>query len=308
MLNKSSILILGAGYVGTKIIDTFYHSYDIVCIDHGKNFLKLEIKFPSVKFVKDDCTNENLLNQYAKNCKYVFYTMDMGGVMDCIISPKKYEKINLYDFRTILNILKKFDISFFLFSSSFVYPDHPNISETNPPNPETHYGELRLQQENILKNSNINYIILRLPNLFGFSSILNVGNLGIIENFIQQSFLKKKINLHGSGTQKLDCLYLDDLMNLLKKIIITNLPCKIFNVSTRKSYSVLEIAKIIKEISLKKFNLKVELSFSNKSMLMKNSPIMSSKNVLEYYDWQPKVTNLSEKIEEMMQIYSKHVG
>ena len=142
-----------------------------------------------------------------------------------------------------------------------------------------------------------------MPNIFGYGPILDVGNLGIIEKFIQLSFLTKKICLHGSGMQKLDCLHLDDLMNLLKKIMINSLPCKIFNVSTQKTYTVFEIAKII----FKKFDLEIELSFIDKFTVMPNSPIMSSEKISKYYDWKPNITNLSKKIEEMMNIYSKHI-
>ena len=202
---KKSILILGSGYIGSSIIDTFYNSCNIVVIDHGKNFQKLKRKFPKVDFIVGDCTDKVILGKFAKQSDFVFYTLNTGGVMDCILEPEKFKKINVNDFKIILNILCKHDITFILLSSSFVYPDISYVNEKTLPQPKTYYGELRLEQEKLLKKSNLNYIILRLSNIYGFGPIFNIGNLGIIEKFIDLIFSKNPITLHGNGLQKLDC-------------------------------------------------------------------------------------------------------
>lgn len=308
MINtKKSILILGTGYIGSSIIDAFYDSHNIIAIDHGKNFQKLKNKFPKVNFVIGDCTNKIILDKYAKQSNFVFYTLNTGGVMDCILYPKKFKKINIFDFKIILDILNKHVLNFILLSSSFVYPDVSYVDEKILPNPETSYGRFRLEQEKLLKNSAINYVILRLSNIYGFGPILNLGNLGVIEKFINLTFSKKQITLHGNGLQKLDCIYIDDLIKLLKLLIDKPFSSDTFNVSSEKNYSVLEISKIIEQHAMKNFQIHLKLITSENSHILPNSPLMSSKKIKNFVPWTSKQTNLDQKIGQMMNEFSKHI-
>ena len=305
---KKTILILGSGYIGSSIIDTFYNSCNIVVIDHGKNFQKLKRKFPKVNFVVGDCTNKVILEKFTKQSDFVFYTLNTGGVMDCILEPEKFKKINVNDFKIILNILCKQDITFILLSSSFVYPDILYVDEETLPQPKTYYGKLRLEQEKLLKKSNLNYIILRLSNIYGFGPIFNIGNLGIIEKFINLIFSKNPITLDGNGLQKLDCVYINDLKNVFKLLLSKTLSSNVFNVSSENNYSVLQISKMLEMYARKNFQLSPKFITSNNSLQLPNSPLMSSKKIKNSLSWVPKQQNLEQKIEEMMNEYSKHKG
>lgn len=303
----STILILGTGYIGSALISTFYDNCKIICIDHGKNFSKLQNKFPKVNFIKGNCTNQNLLREYAQKSNFIFYTINTGGVMDCTDNPEKFKKINLDDFKIIIDILNEFNSNLLLLSSSFVYPDIPNITEKISPQPETYYGKLRLNQEKILENSKVNYVILRLSNVFGFGSNLNIGNQGVIEKFINLTFSKNEIVLHGNGRQKIDCLYIDDLMELIKMLVRKRFDSKIFNVSTQKNYTVLEISKIIQEIAQRNYKINLNVQISDDSIKLPNSPLMSSEKIKKYTNWKPTIITLDKKIEEMMNLFSKHI-
>jgi nucleoside-diphosphate-sugar epimerase len=306
--SKKSILILGTGYIGSSIIDAFYDSHNIIAIDHGKNFQKLKNKFPEVNFVIGDCTNKIILDEYAKQSNFVFYTLNTGGVMDCILNPEKFKKINISDFKIILDILNKYNLNFILFSSSFIYPDVSFVDENILPNPETFYGKLRLEQEKLLENSALNYVILRLSNIYGFGPFLNLGNLGVIEKFINLTFSKKQITLHGNGLQKLDCMYIDDLIELLKLLLNKPFSSNVFNVSSEKNYSVLEISKIIEQHAMKNFQINLKLTSSENSYTLPNSPLMFSNKIKNFVPWIPKQINIKKKIEQMMDEFSKHIG
>ena len=270
--SKKSILILGTGYIGSSIIDAFYDSHNIIAIDHGKNFQKLKNKFPEVNFVIGDCTNKIILDEYAKQSNFVFYTLNTGGVMDCILNPEKFKKINISDFKIILDILNKYNLNFILFSSS------------------------------------LNYVILRLSNIYGFGPFLNLGNLGVIEKFINLTFSKKQITLHGNGLQKLDCMYIDDLIELLKLLLNKPFSSNVFNVSSEKNYSVLEISKIIEQHAMKNFQINLKLTSSENSYTLPNSPLMFSNKIKNFVPWIPKQINIKKKIEQMMDEFSKHIG
>jgi len=295
-----NILITGLGSIGSEIAHTFYSSSNITCIDHGKHFESLKKILPRINYVKDDIHNPSFIEKLSDVPDIVFYCIDTGSVISCIDDPIKYEKINTSLFRTFLDsIYKKFNPHFFLFSSNFIYPDIDEISEKTKPFPETLYGKLRLKQEEILQEYSSNYTILRLSNIFGYGHFYGIGNQGAIEKFIDCVFSHKNISVHGNGKQLVDYLHKSELMNLLKILVHTN-PKTIYNVSSGKSKSIIDIAKIVSKIGLQKFNQKSEISVMSNTQLP-NSPKMIPNKIMKDYNWSLN-SDLDTIILEMMKI------
>lgn len=296
------ILIAGAGSIGSEIAYLFSNEYDITCIDHGRNFSILKKKLPRVRFVKGDINNEKIIRIEAKDVDFIFYCIDTGSVISCINSPAKYEKINEKDFKNFIRIVDSVsDGHFFLFSSCYVYPDMKNATEMVLTDPETTYGKLRLSQEEILKNSKLGYTILRLSNVFGYGHFFNVGAFGAIEKFIDCVFTNKKITLHGDGSQNVDYLYKDDLMNLLK-ILIKTKPQDIYNVASGKSYSIAEIAERVNNIAFAEHTKKTKIVKMDTNLKIPNSPKLSIRKIIKDTHWRPS-PNIEKQIREMIRVY-----
>lgn len=295
-----NILIVGLGSIGSEIAFTFYHSASITCIDHGKHFESIKKILPRINYVKGDIHDPSLIENLSDPPDIVFYCIDTGSVVSCMEDPIKYEKINVTLFRLFLNSLyKKFNPHFYLLSSNFIYPDIDGITEQTTPSPETFYGKLRLQQENILQEYSSNYTILRLSNIFGYGHFFDIGNQGAIEKFIDCIFLNKNISIHGNGKQLVDYLHKSELMNLLKILVQTN-PKTIYNVSSGKSKSIIDIARIISKIGLEKFNHKIDLSVMSDTQLS-NSPKITPSKIIKDYNWS-LISDLDTIILEMMEI------
>jgi UDP-glucose 4-epimerase len=293
------IVIAGSGYIGAEIAFTFYDNYEVVCIDHGKNFDDIKKKLPNVMCVEGDLNDESLIKKEIRCCDIFFYCLDTGGVVDCIKFPSKYYDINVTRFKQLLKSLAHKELHFFLFSSSFVYPDIQKITEETEPNPETLYGKLRMNQEQILKDGDLNFTILRLSNIFGYGQFFNIGNKGAIEKFIDNVFEGKNIILHGDGTQLVDYLHIIDLMNLLK-ILAKNLPKnQIYNISSGQRRSILNIAEIIKNNAANEFNIKTEIIKMDKKTKMPNLPLTMPQKIISHASWKPS-TDIKLKIKEMM--------
>jgi UDP-glucose 4-epimerase len=293
------IVIGGSGYIGTEIAFTLSDNYEVVCIDHGKNFDVIKKKLPKVMCVEGDLNDESLIKKEILCCDIFFYCIDTGGVVDCIKSPSKYYDINVTHFKQLLKLLAHKELHIFLFSSSFVYPDIQKITEETEPNPETLYGKLRMNQEQILKDSDLNFTILRLSNIFGYGQFFNIGNKGAIEKFIGNVFDGRDIILHGDGTQLVDYLHKTDLMNLLK-ILAKNLPKnQIYNISSGQRRSILNIAEIIKDNASNEFGLNVEIIKMGEKTKMPNLPLTFPNKIINELSWKPS-TNIELKIKEMM--------
>ena len=293
------ILILGTGSIGSEIAYFFYNKYKITCIDHGKNFDIIKKQLPDIRFVKGDVSDLDLIKIESQDCHMIFYCIDTGGVIACMKHPKKYFDVNVTNFKELLNSLKIKKAHFFLFSSSFIYPDIQKITEETEPNPETLYGKLRMNQEQILKASNLNFTILRLSNIFGYGHFYNIGNKGAIEKFIDNVFEGRDIILHGDGSQLVDYLHKIDLMNLLK-ILCKILPKRqVYNISSGQRRSILNIAEIIKDNASNEFDLNVEIIKMDEKTKMSNLPLTLPKKIINEVSWKPS-TNIELKIKEMM--------
>jgi|APSaa5957512493_1039668.scaffolds.fasta_scaffold08589_2 nucleoside-diphosphate-sugar epimerase len=299
----TNILVLGTGHIGSEIVFKFSGKNNVTCIDHGKNFPQIQEKCPQVNLVKGDCFDYNLIKKYAKDIDTIFFCSGTGGVYDCMNEPAKFFESNVTKFQKLLKILeeiKKFE--FYLFSTNFVYANILKITEESILSPTTEYGKLRLKQEKILRNTNFEYTILRLSNIFGYGNFMNCGNLGAVEKFIQKGFSEHLISLHGDGSQKLDLLYKEDLMSLLE-ILMKNKPeRKTYNISTGNQLSISQVAEIIKKIIFKSFKIEIKIDKSNPDLKFPNAPLMSHNKITNEIGWQPN-SDVSEKIENMIQEY-----
>jgi len=107
----------------------------------------------------------------------IYYYIDTGRVINCIDHPIKYYDVNITKFKKFINLFTNSNLHFYLFSSCYVYPDVPNITDNTRINPETQYGILRTNQEKIILESSIKHTILKLSNIFGHGNFSNNNGL-----------------------------------------------------------------------------------------------------------------------------------
>ena len=129
------------------------------------------------------------------------------------------QNTNIIGFKTLLNGIKNENTKIILLSSSAVYgkfQKSPILSEKAKLAPVSEYGKYKVLAEEILTESDFDWIILRPCGVFGPSCNQKLGNSFlnvIIENVIKSG----KITMMG-GEQKIDTLYLFDLIKLIVRI------------------------------------------------------------------------------------------
>ena len=247
-----------------------------------ENFLE---QFPRVNFIKSDILDFKTFQSYIDDST-IFYCIDNGGVVESDKNPKKYEEINITNFSKLIHVLKNFNCNLFLFSSSYVYSENVESKESIHLEPFTLYGKLRKKQEEILINSGINYVILRLSNIYGYDAFQKIGNLGAIEKFIINILSGKPITLYGNGSQRIDYLHILDLMDLLDILLKNDIKNSIFNVGTGKAITLFEIANFLKKLIDPKYDVTIE---KIPSMSIPDSPIMSIQKLKESLNWTPQI-------------------
>jgi len=296
------ILIAGLGSIGIEIASAFYSKFEITCIDHGRYFDAIKQKFPELNLIKSDIHEKGLIKKLAKDSDIIYYLESTGSVAGCINDPTKFYEINTIQFSNLVKELNGFDIHFFHLSSVFVYPDN-NCTERTIPRPETLYGKLRLKQEQILEMNNIKSTILRVSNVFGYGSLINVGNHGTIEKFIENIFSDRPMTVHGNGNHLVDYLSKDDLIYYIKNLVNES-PGEIYNISTGKLKKIINVAEIISGIGNSVYQRKGKIEFLNKDKIYPSSPLALPSKIIKKTRHKP--FDFEEKIQKMMSAYLLH--
>lgn len=129
----------------------------------------------------------------------------------------------------------------------------------------SNYGKSKLEAENIIKNSQIDYLIFRPTLVYGSG---NNRNLNRLIRLIKKSPL---IPIPQKGNIKFQPLFIDDLINILIQAITSKKKNKVYFVAGPNSYSFNEIVDLIsKTFSKKPYKIpipKMFLYLFNKNLL-----------------------------------------
>ncbi|KAH9414754.1 UDP-glucose 4-epimerase-like isoform X1 [Dermatophagoides pteronyssinus] len=174
-MNNNLILVTGAaGYVGSHcLVELLNNGYDVVVIDNcsnsihlnGKNMPESLIRVQSitgrqlVNFYKEDINNVTKLEEIFNKHRFiaVMHFAALKAVGESCKIPLDYYHNNVSGTITLLEVMRKYGVKKFIFSSSatvYGYPDYLPIDEnhrtgngcTNP------YGRTKYFIEEILKD------------------------------------------------------------------------------------------------------------------------------------------------------------
>ena len=280
-----SILVTGgAGYIGSHtcvrlleagrnivIIDNFSNSHEEVIHRIRK------ITGKEAPFYQGDVCNEDILSQiFSKHrIESVIHFAGYKAVGESVSHPLKYYDNNLRSALTLLEVMDRFGVKKFVFSSSATVYGNPHtvpIREEFPLMPSNPYGRTKLMIENILtdlsdSDPSWHIALLRYFNPIGahFSGLIGEDPEGIPNNlmpFVSQVAVGKLEKLHvfgndyptADGTGVRDYIHVEDLaeghLAALNKL---DGDCGLFtyNLGTGKGYSVMDLIQAFSEASLR---------------------------------------------------------
>lgn len=282
---KKKILILGSdGQIGSHLVDFF----------KDKKKYKI-LKFDLVSGKSFDLRNFNnkKLEKNIKESDFVFFlAFDVGGSRYL----KKYQKTfqfiinNLLIMGNVFRLLSKHKKKFIFASSQMSNMDF------------SPYGTLKRLGEDLSKSLNCLYV--KFWNVYGIEKEIEKSH--VITDFVRMAINKKKINMLTNGNESREFLYADDCSRGLFKIMVNfNFfvkKKKELHLTTAKKIKIIQIAKIIKKILLKK-NIKIEIRPSNKKDNLQNNVNNLSNNYFLKY-WKPEI-KIDQGIEKIIEYYQK---
>lgn len=300
----SKVLITGgAGFIGSHLCDLLIKKgYEVVCMDNlitaNLDNVSHLMDNPNFKFIQQDVT------------KYI----DLDGSIDYILhfaspaSPIDYQKFPIQTLKVgslgthnALGLAKAKGAKFMLASTSEVY-GNPLVNpqpesywgNVNPIGPRGVYDESKRFAEAITlayhRTHKIDTKIARIFNCFGPRMRKDDGRA--IPNFITQALKGEPLTIYGDGSQTRSFCYIDDLIDGIYKLMLSNINEPI-NIGSPDEITILELAKKIVQLT----RSKSEIAFKplpTDDPKVRRPDISKAKKEL---NWQPEVS-LEEGLEK----------
>lgn len=281
-MNKTIIIIGGAGYIGSHMVRTLMEENFAPVVFDNLSTGHSEFVPKEVPFIKGDLRNESDIKKIFKQFSVdtVMHFAASALVSESMSNPIKYYDNNVSACINLLKAMLENKIKRFIFSSTCsVYGEHEKMplredSETNPTNP---YGRSKLMIEEILidtaRTYDFSYISLRYFNVAGAHPSGKIGELHNPETHLIPNILKvvtgqkERLIIFGDdyptpdGTCIRDYIYIEDLIQahlLALKALRRGTKSNIFNLGNGYGYSVKEVVRAVEKATGEKVNFKIE--------------------------------------------------
>lgn len=266
------ILITGAaGFIGYHLSKSFLKSnYKVYGIDSLNSYYSIKLKKLRLNklsnnknfyFAKLNLCNYNKSLNLIKKIKpdYVFHLAGQPGVIYSYKDPISYKNNNIHATENLIKIINIYKPKKFIFaSSSSVYGNKKKfpITENQLLKPENYYGKTKKICEKEIKSKlKVPYIIFRLFTVYG-----SLGRPDMFFSiFLRKVFNRKNINLYNYGEYVRDFTYIDDVIDVFRKVMFLNIKKKILNVCSSNPIKMNKLIKIIRRI----LKIKIIINYKN---------------------------------------------
>jgi len=245
----------GAGFIGSHIVKNLVNRGHLVTVIdnlHSGKMENLESIKNKIKFEKVDILNFDKLDQILNNSDGIFHQAALTIVQESFEKEKQYFDVNVNGTKNIFEIAKKYHIRVIYASSSSVYGDTDQIpskedSKRKALNP---YAQTKLEceilAEQFAKNG-LNVLGLRYFNVYGIGQTGTYA--GVITQFLKNLKEHKSLIINGNGKQIRDFIHVEDVARVNLIAMESQIKNGFFNIGTGRAISILELAKIMINIS-----------------------------------------------------------
>ena len=245
----------GAGFVGSNLVKLLVkNGHQITVIDnlHKGKRENLDKVIDKIEFLNIDIQDYDSMEKNMQDVDGVFHQAALTVVQDSFKIPEEYHNVNVKGTENIFKIAQKNNFKVVYASSSSVYGHQENVPilenyEKKPINP---YGQTKLDDEELAKKygkQGVKIIGLRYFNIFGKGQTLEYA--GVITKFLDRIKERKVPVIFGSGSQIRDFIHVEDVAKANYLAMKSDVSNSHVNIGTGNSISILELAKIMINIS-----------------------------------------------------------
>ncbi len=249
----------GAGFIGSHVARTLVrggHSVRVLDNFSSGRMENLECVGKKIELLKGDIRSKDTCVAATKGVDFVLHQAALRSVPKSLKNPHDYNEVNIGGTLNMLEASLKNKVKRFVFaSSSSIYGDINRFPEKEDFLPEliSPYALSKLAGEYYCKIFSCHYglstVSVRYFNVFGPRQSLDDEYAVVIPKFITCLLANQQPPIYGNGRQSRDFTY---VANVVEANILaarkSGLKGEVFNVAGGRSYSILDLARILNKI------------------------------------------------------------
>jgi len=246
---KDTIIVTGGvGFIGTNLIKFLLKKtkYRIISLDnYSTGKLNNQIKDKRIKYIKADTKNiNNALKRYKKKIKSLFHFGEFARIYQSFLKMEECIESNSVGTHAVFNFCLKNKIKLIYSATSASIGNNGNDKNLSP------YAFLKAKNlellENLKKWFKFKFEIIYFYNVYGPSQICE-GDMATVIGIFQNQYKKgKPLTVVKPGTQSRRFTHVDDTVRVCYLAWKKN-KCRHYSISSKKSYTILEAAKLFKK-------------------------------------------------------------
>jgi len=242
---KIIIITGGVGFVGSNLIKTLLKrtKFRLISIDnYSSGVKKNQIKSPRVKYINADTKNiSKILNPYKKDINAIFHFGEFSRIYQSFLRMKECINSNTIGSHEVFNFCLSNKIKLIYSATSASIGNKGNDKNLSP-YAFTKAKNLELL-ENLKKWFNFKYEIVYFYNVYGPGQI-TTGPMSTVIGIFEDQFKKKiPLTVVRPGSQSRRFTHINDTIEACYHAWKKN-ECKHYSISSRKSYTIINVAKL----------------------------------------------------------------
>lgn len=292
----NTVLVTGAaGFIAKHTIQTLNnHNFNVIGIDRKKqpdNFIG--------KYYQMDVTNSILESVFKSNdIDYVIHLSALPSVAESIKDPQQDCMDNYFATVNVCNLAKIYGVKKIVFSSTaavYANPKYLPIDENHSTDFISPYAISKNASENFVKYCGVDYIIFRYANVYGEGQD-SKGEAGVVAKFFDLMNNDDNVQIHGTGTQTRDFIYVKDVANVNVLALENEVKNEIINVSTNTNCSVNQLFSVLSKC----LNYTQYPVYTNERVGDIKDSVLDNSKLIKLFGYKPSVT-LEDGINLMIQ-------
>ena len=245
---KNYIVVTGGcGFVGFNLIKYLIEKtqYKIISLDdYSSGTKKNQLKNRRILYLTGHTKNiSKILSKYENKINSIFHFGEFSRIYQSFLQMNKCIQSNSIGTHAVFDFCLKNKIRL-IYSATSASLGNKGKDKNLSPYAFTKTKNLELL-ENLKKWFNFKYEVIFFYNVYGPGQI-EVGSMSTVIGIFENSYIRNKpLPVVKPGTQSRRFTHINDTIEVCYKAWKSN-KCRFYSISNKKSYSILEVAKMFK--------------------------------------------------------------